>query len=68
MCAVRPEKDVEALDDEDEKERLTATFEPDFVYPIFGEEETVYGYKDLKIKLYFGERLAHVVLISTQHR
>jgi len=50
---VRPEKDVEALDDEDEKERLTATFEPDFVYPIFGEEETVYGYKDLKIKLYF---------------
>jgi len=27
------------------------TFNPAFTYPIFGEEETIYGYKDLKVVL-----------------
>lgn len=29
------------------------TFEPRFTYPIFGDSEQIYGYKDLKIKLVF---------------
>jgi histone acetyltransferase 1 len=29
------------------------TFHPDYTYPIFGESETIYGYKDLSIKLHF---------------
>ena len=28
-------------------------FQPTFTYAIFGDEEKVFGYKDLKIKLYF---------------
>ena len=27
-------------------------FKPKFTYPIFGDEETIVGYKDLKISLY----------------
>jgi histone acetyltransferase 1 len=27
------------------------TFHPDFTYPIFGEAETIYGYKGLSINL-----------------
>ena len=33
---------------------LSATihkFHPDYTYPIFGDAETIYGYKDLKISL-----------------
>lgn len=32
---------------------ISSTFHPTFTYPIFGENETIYGYKDLKIKLSF---------------
>ncbi|KAK0941016.1 histone acetyltransferase 1 [Friedmanniomyces endolithicus] len=32
---------------------ITATFQPSFTYPIFGEEERVFGYKDLSITLSF---------------
>src|SRR5436309_14277635 len=28
-----------------------STFHPDFTYPIFGEAETIYGYKRLSINL-----------------
>ncbi|PWN51996.1 histone acetyltransferase type B [Violaceomyces palustris] len=31
----------------------TGAFNPDFTYPIFGEAETIYGYKGLDIKLKF---------------
>lgn len=34
-------------------ERKPSAFHPEFTYPIFGDEECVYGYKDLKIKLYY---------------
>ena len=30
-----------------------ATFQPDFTYPIFGEEEAIFGYQDLLINLSF---------------
>lgn len=30
-----------------------SAFSPSFVYPIFGEEERIYGYRDLIIKLWF---------------
>ncbi|KAH6610703.1 histone acetyltransferase type b catalytic subunit [Trichoderma cornu-damae] len=31
--------------------KTVATFHPKFTYPIFGDEETIFGYKDLKIHL-----------------
>ncbi|KAG6047372.1 histone acetyltransferase 1 [Claviceps sp. Clav50 group G5] len=33
--------------------RLVDTFHPDFTYPIFGEDEKIFGYKGLKIGLRF---------------
>ncbi|KKZ66300.1 histone acetyltransferase 1 [[Emmonsia] crescens] len=35
--------------------RLNAlsTFQPEFTYPIFGEEETIFGYKGLSVRLRF---------------
>ena len=30
----------------------THNFSPEFVYPIFGEQEVIYGYRDLVIKLF----------------
>lgn len=32
------------------------TFKPKFTYPIFGEEERIFGYKGLKINLAFDAR------------
>ncbi|KAK1057668.1 histone acetyltransferase 1 [Friedmanniomyces endolithicus] len=32
---------------------VTASFQPSFTYPIFGEEERIFGYKDLSIALSF---------------
>ncbi|MBW0496393.1 hypothetical protein O181_036108 [Austropuccinia psidii MF-1] len=32
---------------------LLTSFHPNFVYPIFGQEETIYGYEDLDIQLVF---------------
>lgn len=31
--------------------RLVDTFHPKFTYPIFGDEEKIFGYRDLKISL-----------------
>ncbi|EGX96865.1 histone acetyltransferase type b catalytic subunit, putative [Cordyceps militaris CM01] len=31
--------------------QLISTFHPSFTYPIFGEDEKIFGYKDLKINL-----------------
>lgn len=33
--------------------RLLSTFHPQFTYPIFGEEERIFGYQKLDIKLRF---------------
>lgn len=33
--------------------QLLGTFYPKFTYPIFGDEEKIFGYKDLKINLRF---------------
>ncbi|KAH9818998.1 acyl-CoA N-acyltransferase [Melampsora americana] len=35
------------------EQNLVACFHPKFVYPIFGQEETIYGYQDLDIQLQF---------------
>lgn len=32
---------------------LTSPFHPTWTYPIFGEEQTIFGYKDLKIRILF---------------
>ncbi|ODH12871.1 hypothetical protein ACO22_07830 [Paracoccidioides brasiliensis] len=36
-----------------EKLATLSTFQPEFTYPIFGEEETIFGYKGLIIRLRF---------------
>jgi len=43
----RTKEEVAALSEEEEK--LVETFAPVFVYPIFGEEETIFGYQGLEI-------------------
>lgn len=30
----------------------STTFQPEFTYPIFGDHETAFGYKDLSLKVY----------------
>ncbi|KAK4053052.1 histone acetyltransferase 1 [Microbotryomycetes sp. JL201] len=42
--------EAELSEDED---RLVRDFEPTFVYPIFGQEETIFGYHNLEIQLRF---------------
>ena len=48
---VRSEASTEAL--EEEEQGLVADFAPEFVYPIFGEAQTIFGYSNLSIKLQF---------------
>jgi histone acetyltransferase 1 len=38
---------------EDNKLKTISSFQPQFTYPIFGEDETIFGYKGLIIKLRF---------------
>ncbi|KAJ8670297.1 hypothetical protein QAD02_001556 [Eretmocerus hayati] len=40
-------RSVEDLEDED------TTFKPEMSHQVFGENETIFGYKDLQIKLYY---------------
>ena len=46
---------VRALDDVDqlseEEIQLVQPFNPTFTYPIYGEKEVIFGYKDLKINV-----------------
>ncbi|KAA1477089.1 histone acetyltransferase type B catalytic subunit [Dentipellis sp. KUC8613] len=51
LSLVRAPKDKEVLDEEEVK--AFASFRPIFTYPIYGEEEKIYGYKDLVIDLRF---------------
>ncbi|OAX80431.1 hypothetical protein ACJ72_05234 [Emergomyces africanus] len=37
----------------DSKINAISTFQPEFTYPIFGKEETIFGYKGLNIRLRF---------------
>ncbi|KAG2020734.1 histone acetyltransferase type B catalytic subunit [Coprinopsis cinerea AmutBmut pab1-1] len=49
LSLVRAEEDKKALAEGETYEK----FHPPFTYPIYGEEETIYGYKDLVIDLRF---------------
>ncbi|KAF8164021.1 histone acetyltransferase type B catalytic subunit [Pholiota molesta] len=49
LSLVRSQKDKEAL----AKEESYEEFNPTFTYPIYGEEEKIYGYRDLSIDLRF---------------
>ncbi|KAF5331153.1 hypothetical protein D9619_006050 [Psilocybe cf. subviscida] len=49
LSLVRASEDKEVLGDEENYEG----FNPTFTYPIFGEEEKIYGYRDLSIDLRF---------------
>ncbi|KAM0753903.1 histone acetyltransferase type B catalytic subunit [Meredithblackwellia eburnea MCA 4105] len=48
---VRSDEDAKLLS-EDDKTKIS-DFSPTFVYPIFGEEETIFGYQGLQIQLRF---------------
>ncbi|XP_006458564.1 hypothetical protein AGABI2DRAFT_183588 [Agaricus bisporus var. bisporus H97] len=49
LSLVRSKADKEALSEGETYEH----FQPQFTYPIYGEEETIYGYKDLMIDFRF---------------
>ncbi|KAF8162862.1 histone acetyltransferase type B catalytic subunit [Crassisporium funariophilum] len=49
LSLVRSQIDKEALADDETYE----DFHPNFTYPIYGEDEKIYGYKDLAIDLRF---------------
>ncbi|TEB36251.1 histone acetyltransferase type B catalytic subunit [Coprinellus micaceus] len=49
LSMVRAKEDKEALTEEESYEG----FHPGFTYPIYGEDEKIYGYKDLVIDLRF---------------
>ncbi|KAJ3288168.1 histone acetyltransferase 1 [Borealophlyctis nickersoniae] len=35
------------------EDNLHGAFQPEFTYPVFGDEEAIFGYKDLKIELFY---------------
>ncbi|KAL6939127.1 hypothetical protein ACO0OL_000751 [Hanseniaspora opuntiae] len=45
----------------DSEEGQLASFKPSFTYPIFGEAEQVFGYKDLEIILAFDSKNFHSI-------
>ncbi|PPQ70918.1 hypothetical protein CVT24_009980 [Panaeolus cyanescens] len=51
LSLVRAEKDQEVLGDEEAE--AYQEFHPPFTYPIYGEDEKIYGYQDLVIDLRF---------------
>lgn len=38
---------------DNDKPMTLSAFQPEFTYPLFGEDETIFGYKNLSIKLRF---------------
>lgn len=52
LMVVRAEDEEEALaNGSDEEQTSVGAFTPDFTYPIFGEQEKIFGYKGLEIKV-----------------
>jgi hypothetical protein len=45
---VRAQDDADALGDDDP---AIQPFHPDFTYPIFGEQEKIFGYKGLDVQV-----------------
>ncbi len=48
-AAVRSKEDTKQLTEDEIA--LVDDFSPTFVYPIFGEEETIFGHKGLRIEV-----------------
>ncbi|KAG8992236.1 histone acetyltransferase 1 [Tulasnella sp. JGI-2019a] len=51
LSLVRARDDADALSGSEKN--LVSEFNPKFTYPIFGEEEKIYGYEDLEVQLKF---------------
>ncbi|KAJ2930049.1 hypothetical protein H1R20_g7005, partial [Candolleomyces eurysporus] len=61
LSMVRAKEDKEVLAEDESYQN----FHPAFTYPIYGEDETIYGYKDLAIDLRFASgSLAHYLSVS----
>ena len=52
-CGANNAVDISIVQPRDGKLKSIATFKPEFTYPIFGDDETIFGYKGLIIKLRF---------------
>lgn len=37
----------------DDNLKTLSSFQPEFTYPLFGEDESIFGYRNLSIKLQF---------------
>lgn len=46
------------------EQHLITAFHPKFVYPIFGQEETIYGYQDLDLQVRDEEWIVHELLMK----
>ncbi|KAG8853503.1 histone acetyltransferase 1 [Tulasnella sp. 330] len=51
LSLVRAKEDADILSGSEKN--LIAEFNPKFTYPIFGEEEKIYGYEDLEVQVKF---------------
>ena len=49
--------DISIIQAGDQTPKELSTFHPQFTYPIFGDEERIFGYQGLKIKLRFSAHL-----------
>ncbi|KAH6918972.1 histone acetyltransferase type B catalytic subunit [Coprinopsis sp. MPI-PUGE-AT-0042] len=65
LSLVRSSEDKQSLAEDETYEN----FHPSFTYPIYGEEETIYGYKDLAIDVKFASgSLAQYVSITYRQK
>lgn len=51
LTPVRSPEDADALAGSDRV--VVEPFHPDFTYPIFGDQEKIFGYRDLEVKVSF---------------
>jgi hypothetical protein len=49
-------------------EKTLSTFHPKFTYPIFGDEESIFGYQGLKIQLRYNSSDMRPVLQTTYNK
>lgn len=68
-CDANGAVDISMVQPHEDKLKSISTFQPQFTYPIFGEDETIFGYKGLIIKLRFAAHdLRSNVYISYDER
>lgn len=59
LTLVRSARDALEVMEEDPEARVLLPFHPTFTYPIFGDQEMIYGYKGLSIEVSQDEFVTH---------